>query len=72
VAPTTTDLTCITGTGTFDIWIGGRGGLLLHWDGNDWSQFSSPAGRTIQSIWTSLGGDVFFVDGAPTISRYAR
>jgi hypothetical protein len=72
VPPTTEDLTAITGTGTFDIWIGGRNGLLLHWDGNSWTQLTSPSGRTIESVWTSVGGDVFFVDGAPTITRFAR
>jgi hypothetical protein len=65
-------LPAISGTFSFEMWGGGLGGLLLHWDGNTWSDFTSPAGRTIQSLWTARGSDVFFVDGAPTITRFAR
>jgi hypothetical protein len=72
VTGTTKDLTCVAGTGPTDVWVGGQDGLLLHWDGTQWTQVVTPAMRTIDDLWTALGGDgnVLFVDDTGVVSSY--
>jgi hypothetical protein len=76
--PTTKNLTAVTGNNfsdasgnaVFDVWVGGEGGTLLHWDGQNWTELTTPAARTIEDIWSARDAPVMFVDGTPTISRY--
>jgi len=66
----TANLSSVTGSSQTDIWAGGDGGLLLHWDGAQWSQLTTPSARAIDDVWTTLAGDVLVVDGSGSVTAY--
>jgi hypothetical protein len=39
------DLTAVAGRGAFDLWVGGRGPALLHWDGAAWKDYSDAVAK---------------------------
>jgi hypothetical protein len=69
---TAKDLTSVTGTSAIDVWAGGQDGTLVHWDGSQWSTFTTPAGvgHTVNDVWESLDGDLYFVDDTGAVTRF--
>jgi hypothetical protein len=46
-----------------NLFVGGDGGTVLHWDGNAWSTMDTPTQKTIFSIQGISGSDVWAVGG---------
>jgi hypothetical protein len=51
-----TSLTTIWGVSKSDIWVGGKNGTLLHWDGHTWTPTSAPnLFHWNGTLWKSTG-----------------
>jgi hypothetical protein len=62
--PETPLLNWIHGTGSDDIWLGGLGGVLLHWDGEGFRDFSLDIDEAIWGIYAHSSDSVVVVGGA--------
>jgi hypothetical protein len=49
----------VDGTGSKDVWFGGKVGAIYQWDGSKWHQDTLPFEPT--SHWVAPGGEVYFV-----------
>ena len=56
------------GSGTSDVWVVGRPGTVLHWNGSGWSSVSSGTTNYLSGIWGSAS-DVWVVGSSGTILR---
>jgi hypothetical protein len=56
----------IWGTSPDDVWAVGFDGLILHFDGTDWSEVASGTSENLFSVWGYAPDDVWAVGGATT------
>ena len=59
--PGNTALGALWGTSASNVWTGGDGGYLLHFDGSHWTQVASSADRAIDGMWGSGASDIWAV-----------
>lgn len=52
-------LAAVWGSGPRDVWAGGDEGLLIHFDGTEWSEVTSPVTSDIQALAGSGASDVW-------------
>jgi hypothetical protein len=55
----------IHGTTASDVWAVGERGLILHFDGSQWSSRTSPTTANLYGVWAAAGNDVWAVGGSP-------
>ncbi|MBN1205570.1 MAG: hypothetical protein JXB05_11680 [Myxococcaceae bacterium] len=65
----------VWGSSGTDVWAVGAGGTILHWDGEEWTPFSSPTDRDLRAISGSGPDNIFAVGGRegdplPTIVQW--
>ncbi|HVM97594.1 MAG TPA: hypothetical protein VMT89_14465 [Candidatus Acidoferrales bacterium] len=58
-------LNWVHGTSATDVFIGGNGGTMLHFDGNRWSQQSTPVSAPVWGVFAVAANDVWAVGGDP-------
>jgi hypothetical protein len=49
------DLWALRGSGTSDVWVGGTTGMTEHWNGSQWTPYSTPVSDTIVGVWALDG-----------------
>ena len=54
----------IWGTSKSDVWTVGESGVILHWNGNDWSPVPSGTETELRGIWGSSPRDIWAVGGS--------
>ena len=59
----------IHGIGSSDIFVVGPGGKILHYDGTNWSQQTSPTKEHLYGVWVAPSGAAFAVGDNGTIIR---
>jgi hypothetical protein len=64
--PATGVLQDLWGTSATDVFVVGENGVVLHYDGAEWTG-SSQSDRTLLGVWGPSPGDVFAVGNAGTI-----
>jgi len=64
------DLFSVWGTSSTNIYGGGTGGLIGHYNGSSYSQINLPTSGTVQGIWGSGASNVFAATSAGTIYNY--
>ena len=69
-APTESNLYGVWGSGPDDVFAVGAGGVIVHYDGIDWSAMNSGAACDLNGVWGDSGSDVFAVGDAGTILHY--
>lgn len=52
-------VTTVWGAGANDLWIGGSGGTLVHFDGATWTPSTTNVTNTFNAIWGSSSNDVY-------------
>jgi len=72
---TSQHLKCIWGSSENDVFAGGWGGTIIHYDGARWSEMDNEIvdGTTVNSIWGTSGNNVFAVaqgSAGPLILHY--
>ena len=67
--PQGADLKALWGSKSDDIWAGGDGGILLHWDGRTWTSFRTTEQSDINAIWGNGTGAVWAIDNSGNIHR---
>jgi len=60
-SPTIKDLTAVWGTAANDVYAVGYGGIILHYDGTNWSGMTSGTTATLTAIWGTSSTNVFAV-----------
>lgn len=60
----------IWGYSPIDVFAVGSGGVILHYDGETWSEMDSGTTFTLYDIWGTAPNDIFAVGYAGTILRY--
>ncbi|WP_164012480.1 hypothetical protein [Pyxidicoccus trucidator] len=65
----------VWGSSATDVWAVGAGGTLIHWDGKEWTPFSSPTNRDLRAVSGTGPTDVIAVggkvgDALPTIIHW--
>ena len=60
-------MTSIWGAAANDIWVGGSGGLLIHYDGATWSPATTNVKNTFHAIWGSGSNDVYAVSSTDVV-----
>jgi hypothetical protein len=60
----------IWGTGPRDAFAVGRGGAILHWDGESWTAMTSPTNLDLFAIWGSARDNAFAVGSKGTILHW--
>jgi hypothetical protein len=60
----------IWGSGPDDIYIVGRPGVLLHWNGTEWALQSLGTSETLTAVWGSGPNDVFVVGHKGLVYHY--
>lgn len=63
-AGTWRELSAIAGTSASDVWTGGQGGTLMHWDGHAWARAASGTEGTIGGLLAVSASDVWAWAGA--------
>jgi photosystem II stability/assembly factor-like uncharacterized protein len=53
-------------------WVVGDSGTILHWDGNTWSQVSSPVTQTLKSVTMISANEGWAVGEEGTILHYTN
>jgi hypothetical protein len=66
----TSDLQCVWGASSTDVFAAGRSGTILHYDGSKWSSTSSGIIGDLYGIWGAAGTDVFVVGESGIIAHY--
>lgn len=64
------DFQAVWGSGADDVWLAGRGGLLVHWDGADLTSLSTGTTHDLYRIVGTGPNDVWFVGEAGTLLRW--
>jgi cysteine-rich repeat protein len=64
------DFEGIWGSGPNDIFVVGRQGVILHYDGLKWSAERSPTGDALLDVWGTAPNDVFAAGRGGTILHY--
>ena len=70
VPEATQALWSVWGFGTDDVWATGNGGLILHYDGTEWSEVSSGTTQTIFEVWGLAPDDVWAVGRNSTVLHW--
>lgn len=63
----------IWGSGPYDVFVAGREGVILHYDGTTWEQMDASAGLApsqLHGLWGSGPGKVFAVGAGGTVMHY--
>ena len=47
-----------------NVWVVGRAGTIVHWDGAAWAVVPSPTTVDLADVWGSAANDVWAVGGA--------
>jgi hypothetical protein len=64
--PSTGNLHAIWGSSPDNIWVGGVGGTMLHYDGAAWESVTVPTTVTILDMWGFSSSDIWAVTGDAT------
>ncbi|MCD6305841.1 MAG: hypothetical protein J7M32_06075 [Deltaproteobacteria bacterium] len=62
-APQGNDLLGAWAVGPDDLYVGGHGGVILHWDGAQWTMMDTPTQKTIFAIHGTGSNDIWAVGG---------
>ena len=54
-----------------DVFAVGHAGVIVHYDGTDWTEMSSPTDNVLDGVWGSSATDVFAVGNSGMILHYA-
>jgi hypothetical protein len=68
---TTNRLNGVWGSSSTDVFVVGRFGMILHYDGTSWSAMSSGTTDSLLGVWGSSNTDVFAVGSSGTILHYS-
>lgn len=60
-------VTTVWGTTANDLWIGGSGGTLVHFDGSTWTPSNTNVKNTFNVIWGSASNDVYAASSTDTL-----
>jgi len=60
----------VWGSGPSDVWVVGRPGVLVHWNGTDWSRVDLGTTEAITAVWGTGPADVFAVGHKGLAWRY--
>ena len=69
-AATTENLNDLSAVSSTDIWAVGNGGKIIHYDGNNWSQFTDTGSETWNSVSMVSANDGWTVGSAGAIRQY--
>ncbi len=69
-SPTSQTLDAIWGTAGDDIWVAGRAGTLLHFDGTAWVRVESPVTAALAGIWGDAPNRYFAAGAGGTLLAY--
>ena len=59
--PQGNSLQAVWGSGASDVWVVGRAGTILHWDGVGWSPIPSGTSAVLSAVWGSGADDAWAV-----------
>jgi hypothetical protein len=60
----------VWGSSETDVFAVGENGMIIHYDGVEWTKMKSPTGEHLYGVWGSSGTDVFAVGENGTILHY--
>ena len=60
----------VWGSASDDVFTVGKGGTILHYDGESWSAMESGTDVWLKDVWGTPGGDVFAVGEDGTILHH--
>ena len=63
-------LNSISGTTSEDVFAVGAYGVILHYDGNNWTQMNSGTSLALNDVWCNASNDVFAVGTVGSIFHY--
>jgi hypothetical protein len=63
--PQGNDLLAAWAAGPDDLYVGGHGGVILHWDGSDWTPMETGTQKTIFAMHGTSATDIWAVGGQP-------
>jgi len=63
-------LYALGGVASGDLWAVGDGGMILHWDGSQWSDVASGTTVALRGVWAGASGDVWAVGDGGTILHW--
>ncbi|MCC6216831.1 MAG: hypothetical protein IT376_18375 [Polyangiaceae bacterium] len=66
----TDELRGVWSFGPEEVWAVGAGGLILRWDGSEWTRTNSPSAVALSGVWGSRRDDVWAVGASGTALRY--
>lgn len=69
-SPTSQTLDAIWGSASDDIWVAGRAGTLLHFDGTAWVRVESPVTAALAGIWGDAPNRYFAAGAGGTLLAY--
>jgi hypothetical protein len=70
VADVGAHLSAVWGTSSTDAYAVGWSGVILHWDGTDWTEMTSGTSVTLNGVWGTSPSDVYAVGDSGTILHY--
>ncbi len=53
-----------------NVWAVGDAGMVLHWDGNNWTKISCGTENSLNGVWGTSSGEVWAVGRTSTVLRY--
>ena len=65
-----TDLLSVHGASASDVWVVGKRGTAIHFDGNDWTFVPAPTIQLLNDVWVSPGGEPWAVGASGNAFRY--
>ena len=65
-----TDLRAIWGSSATDVWVGGAGGSMVHYNGTSWSAPITLGSSDVGGIWGTSSSDVYMVNRGGDIWHY--
>lgn len=60
-SPTTESIRGVWGFSANDVYAVGEGGIILHYDGSNWTEMTSNTTATLQAIWGTSNTDLYAV-----------
>jgi hypothetical protein len=69
-APASEPLTAIWGVAEDDLWAVGWGGVIVHWNGNNWTTFDGGNGETLRSLYGFAADDIWAVGGNGFVTHW--